>query len=178
MFMLYEIFIWNCFAKLLYFCMNVFFIGIRNSYLTLARLLCLICWFSSWVMLYYCETPFFFIFFLDFFVKKNFHFFFWLEEYIFNLPYSYTDHIRSELWLKHCILCFWTTSPLPDSYIPFSLEWPSLEKLALKHKPWWQTFQFLLGFFLFFFLPAPRKVSVKSRYSSFKSKNDWLLRAS
>lgn len=62
MFMLYEIFIWNCFAKLLYFCMNVFFIGIRNSYLTLARLLCLICWFSSWVMLYYCETPFFFIF--------------------------------------------------------------------------------------------------------------------
>lgn len=43
MFMLYEIFIWNCFAKLLYFCMNVFFIGIiRNSYLTPARLVCLL----------------------------------------------------------------------------------------------------------------------------------------
>lgn len=43
MFMLYEIFIWNCFAKLLYFCMNVFFIGIiRNSYLTLACLVCLL----------------------------------------------------------------------------------------------------------------------------------------
>lgn len=55
MFMLYEIFIWNCFAKLLYFCMNVFFIGIiRSSYLTLACFLCLICWFSS-VMLHYCD---------------------------------------------------------------------------------------------------------------------------
>lgn len=46
MFMLYEIFIWNCFAKLLYFCMNVFFIGIiRNSYLTwlsLPHLFCLV----------------------------------------------------------------------------------------------------------------------------------------
>lgn len=79
MFMLYEIFIWNCFAKLLYFCMNVFFIGIRNSYLTLARLLCLICWFSSWVMLYYCEPPpffFFFHFLFGFFVKIFLFFFF------------------------------------------------------------------------------------------------------
>lgn len=58
MFMLYEIFIWNCFAKLLYFCMNVFFIGIiRNSYLSSACFLWFIGWFSSvgllllWVLL-------------------------------------------------------------------------------------------------------------------------------
>lgn len=50
MFMLYEIFIWNCFAKLLYFCMNVFFIGIiRNSYLTPARLVCLLPVFFSFL---------------------------------------------------------------------------------------------------------------------------------
>lgn len=57
MFMLYEIFIWNCFAKLLYFCMNVFFIGIiRNSYLTLARLLRLFCWRSS--VMHHCYGSF------------------------------------------------------------------------------------------------------------------------
>lgn len=60
MFMLYEIFIWNCFAKLLYFCMNVFFIGIiRNSYLTLASLpFVSFVWFTS-VELRYRESFFF-----------------------------------------------------------------------------------------------------------------------
>lgn len=176
MFMLYEIFIWNCFAKLLYFCMNVFFIGIRNSYLTLARLLCLICWFSSWVMLYYCETPFFFFIFWVFCKFFSISFFGWRNIFL-------TCPAATQITLDQS--CGWNTAY-------FVSEQPRLfltrTYLSLLNDHLWRSWLSntetlvanipVFAWFFLFFLPAPRKVSVKSRYSGFKSKNDWLLRAS